>query len=369
MVSFKFTSMTKSFIYSLRNTISFFHFIAIAAAASFLLVPKAFADQTSLFKADTTVKYIESCSRAPFDSYENWLQVISRGSLNRADRNNIPEAKKGAFVEANLSRFKVSFPESLYNKFKAEMLCNTFEYEVEGEMVIGYVMQSKGARNSPVLIYNRGGNGNFGAVIFATLMNTIYPMADRGFTVIGTQYRGTFKRGTEHSDQFGGDDVKDVVALNKIIQQLHNVDTSKIGMFGTSRGAMQTLLALQEMDNINAAAILAGNYNLEKGLSYRPEMEEVFKKRIPNYEENKSFELKKRSAVNWVDKLPKIPLLILHGSADKRVSVKHARELEPILDAQNHPYKMIIFGGDNHSLSNNRSEVWVELADWFNKHL
>ena len=58
----------------------------------------------------------------------------------------------------------------------------------------------------------------------------------------------------------------------------------------------------------------------------RPEMEKhVFSELAPNYWADKENQLNIRSAVLWADKMCKTtPLLVMHGSADWRVSAEES---------------------------------------------
>ncbi|WP_342355302.1 alpha/beta hydrolase family protein [Pseudoalteromonas luteoviolacea] len=221
----------------------------------------------------------------------------------------------------------------------------------------------------PVLIYNRGGNGSFGTMVFGTMMNNLFPVADQGFVIIGSQYRRSNSK-YKLLDEFGGKDVNDVVALQKFIPAIVGADSSKVGMYGASRGSMQTFLALKKMNNIKAVASIAGVSDLLKGLEYRPEMENVYKKRIPLYEKNKTSELQKRSVLRWVDQLPSdVPVLLLHGTKDKRVSVNHSITLAKAFSKTGVPHKLVLYAGDSHGLRNNKAKSHKEIANWFKQHL
>ena len=70
-------------------------------------------------------------------------------------------AKKVTFLDS-------MFGEEKFNKYKDNLSCSTFKYQVDGNEVYGYVIKPKSAiKKLSVLIYNRGGNGNYGSVFFA----------------------------------------------------------------------------------------------------------------------------------------------------------------------------------------------------------
>lgn len=253
------------------------------------------------------------------------------------------------------------------------MECITFKYSVEDVIVEGYLMKPKGQDNLPVLIYNRGGNGRYGAVVFGVMMSSLFPMAEKGFAIIGSQYRGAFnkKMVIGKYDEFGGKDVFDVVKLANYIPFIKDVNATKIGMYGASRGGMQTFLAMQKMPEVKAVATIMGASDLLRELEFRQAMEKVYKIRIPHYATNKEAELAKRSVLKWADKLNKnVPILIQHGDMDERVSVENAKWLAASLTKLEHPHKLSIYKDEGHGWSPKTKPIaHKELADWFHQHL
>jgi dipeptidyl aminopeptidase/acylaminoacyl peptidase len=308
------------------------------------------------------VKNEQSCFSWVFADYDSW-----RGQMKKKYEKRVKS--EDALIK-KLAWFDSMFGKEKYEQFKSTLDCSTFEYEVDSLMVKGYVIKPKLAEKKlPVLIYNRGGNGNFGGVVFGSMMHNLFPIAKEGFVIIGSQYRGTHTR-SDTLDEFGGQDVKDVTALLDFIPSIKGADFERIGMYGASRGGMQTHLAVKQASNIKAIATIAGNTDLSKGLTYRPAMEKVYKKRIPGYLENKQTELNKRSVLQWADQLsPNIPILLLHGTDDKRVSVKHSEDFAVALSKHKIPHKTVLYPDDNHGLIKNKEKANKELVNWFQEYL
>ena len=314
---------------------------------------------------DTETFAHRGCFSGPFVEYDSWLDMITKGSQRKAKT---PEE-----LNKRLSKFKEIFPRENFDHYKDSIECEVFKYPVGNLTVSGYVMKPKGQADLPVLIYNRGGNGRYGAVVFGAMMANLFPMVEQGFAIIGSQYRGTFdKEVTEGEyDEFGGSDVLDVVKLAKYIPHITGVDPTRVGMYGSSRGGMQTFLAMQRMPEVRAVASIAGASDLLRELQFRQSMEKVYKRRIPNYEGNKEAELSKRSVLKWVDKLNKsVPILIQHGDKDDRISVENAKWLANALGKSEHPYRLSIYKDEGHGWSpKTKPTAMKELADWFHQHL
>ncbi len=303
------------------------------------------------------------CFSGPFGDYTGWRESL----INRN-----PEHKTEKQKETARQRFSKNISRQEYNYYKENLTCAWFQYLVDGKKVNGYVIKKKSNALLPVLIYNRGGNGNYGGMVFGNFFRRLFPIADQGFVIIGSQYRGTFmkERDAAFDDQFGGADVDDVLELLNIIPYIEGADASRVGIFGSSRGGMQTLLALKAGANVKAAAVMASPTDLQALLSDRPDMENVYKERIPGYGTNNGKVLHQRSAVKWVKKLNKnVPLLVLHGQNDTRVNANQSLILATILQQHNHPYKLVIYPRDDHGLRLHRDEVNNELTSWFTSYL
>lgn len=225
----------------------------------------------------------------------------------------------------------------------------------------------------PVIIYNRGGNRDFGAL--QLLKGKFkYPvayfftqLAKEGYIVIGCNYRGCGK--SEGKDEFGGNDVNDILNLIEVLKEIPQADVSRIGMYGWSRGGMMTYLALTKTNQIKAAVV--GGAPTDNMAIERPMMETgVYAELIPNYWKNKDVELKKRSACHFAEQFSKeVPILILHGNADWRVKSTHALKLALELDKYRVPYRLKIFEGGDHGLGAFRPEVNKEVLSWFERFL
>lgn len=311
-----------------------------------------------VFSQDVPFEMGRSCFSGIRASYDDWMAELVR-------RNE----------DVNLDTLQVRFPQTDYEDYKRDLNCNYIAYPVGNLEVRGIYVRPKVQEGGdlPVLIVNRGGNGPSGTWNFMRMFQRVLPLARAGYIVIGSQYRGSRRGGDPAiygADEFGGADIDDVLALVDLIDSLPGADESRIGMYGWSRGGMMALLAATRTDRLRVIAVGGTPTDLAAELEIRPEMERVFRARIPNYDENKQAVLKARSAVYWADQIDTdLPILILHGERDARVSLKSAQDLARVLQEQQHPHKLVVYEDGSHSLLQQNREVVDELRMWFDAHL
>src|SRR5512139_2559246 len=138
----------------------------------------------------------------------------------------------------------------------AGVVVREIEYASDGLRVVGYVAKPEAPGTWPALIFNRGGNREFGALDDGRAVKRLGSYASWGYVVVASQYRGN--AGGEGREEFGGKDVNDVLNLLPLLDAMPEVDRGRIGMIGWSRGGMMTYLALARSDRIRAAVVGAG---------------------------------------------------------------------------------------------------------------
>ena len=280
-------------------------------------------------------------------------------------------AGKSGVDAAKMAMIQKKFPRSQYEGAQQRFDCNAIRYESDGLTILGWMVVPKHAPGGklPVVILNRGGNGSFGALKFADLFTHVFPLADQGFLVLASQYRGVTDASPEKFgvDEFGGADVNDVRKLIALAAQVPGADAGNIFLLGFSRGVMQGYLAARNRDEIRAMAMVNGVVDLQADLDFRPEMEEVYRERMPGYADNKAKLLRERSALAWAEELPKAPILLMHGTEDERVAPGNGPKMKQRLDALQRPNRLIMFEGADHFLD--PAKVIAEAAAWFRANL
>ena len=331
-------------------------------------VPTVFANELT----DKNFLNVNSCFSGPTATFDTWWSFMA-SKPGMAERMARPENQQ---VQAELRK--------KFEHYQSTIVCENFDYLVDGVLVRGFYVAPKPALGAqekpaakkskaklPLIIFNRGGNGDFGASVFGYILEYFFPMAEQGFVVVGSQYRGFIKNiPNSGADEFGGKDLNDVLKLVDLAEFFPYADSRNIGMYGFTRGGMMTYMAAKQSKKLKAIAVVGGVSDLHSLMQFRPEMERVYKQRIPNYNTQKASALAERSAILWADKIPKsVPILLLHGGNDERVNVDQARAMDQRLTELKHPHKLVIYEGDDHSINKHRKEVDAELVAWFKERL
>ena len=246
----------------------------------------------------------------------------------------------------------------------------SFTYLSDGLKVKGYLARPKDKRQScSCVIYNRGGNRDFGVLNSFRAALFLAPIASWGHVVVASNYRGN--GGGEGVEEFGGKDVHDVLNLFPLLESLPNADVSRVGMIGWSRGGLMTCLAMTKTDRIKAAIVGAGAFDAVRSAKDRPEMEtEVYAQLIPEYAKNREEALASRSPVQWADKLNRgTPLLILHGGSDSKVNPLEALEMATRLQECKHLFRFVLFEGAEHGIREHQAEVDRISREWLDRYL
>lgn len=321
---------------------------SLLAAVSFAVAP---------VKAEPNVKLMNTsdCFTGNFASYDSWIKMISGGSSDKADD-----------FEERLKRNRAAYKKEEFEEYQQNLECKNVLYKVDDAVVHGFYIAPKGQSDLPVIIYNRGGNGSYGAWFFGHAYKKFFSLSkENNVAIFASNYRGAFPK-LPGKDEFGGADVNDVVALPQLFEHFPNVNPEKVGLYGESRGGMQSLVAVKRGLDVDSIVLYAGEYDFFEGLKHRPEMERVYKARIPNYEKNKDEELRKRSAVFWMDEIDNdIPILLIHGDKDERVSVESSIALDKVLEKEGFTHKLSIYEGLKHRSFPKQKEIRSEMMSWF----
>jgi dipeptidyl aminopeptidase/acylaminoacyl peptidase len=193
---------------------------------------------------------------------------------------------------------------------------------------------------APGVVYCRGGIGRVGMV----RIERIVPLAQRGYAVFAPFYRGN--EGGEGHEDFGGEDRYDLYSAIRLIQELPETTEAPLTLIGFSRGALMALAAASECEGIGAAIVWGGVSDLLLTYEERVDLRRMLK-RVVGHPVKHAAEYVRRSPVCWADRI-RVPVLIVHGSADTNVSVEHAYRLAQALEKAGKDYTMAVYEGRGH---------------------
>jgi len=204
------------------------------------------------------------------------------------------------------------------------------------------------------------------------------PLLSEGLAVLTVDQRGTPGHGEEYrgAADLGGMDVNDVLAAAQYLSRRPEIDSSRIGFVGTSRGAYVGLLALQRApETFRAAVLRMGFYEPleyvrgEKEL--RPETSPL-KDIFPSWEAAAAFMgAPQRHPLTHLAKV-KTPLMVVHGEADRIVDVTQARRLEQAAKAVGVEVHLSVvpkMGHDLFELDPAWPNVWQEIRAFLTRQL
>ncbi len=217
----------------------------------------------------------------------------------------------------------------------------------------------------PCVIWNRGGAKNDGAIDSFTARGMFGQIASWEFVVFASQYRGN--AGGEGKEQLGGDEVDDILNLVPLAKELHFADSGKWGMEGWSRGGMMSFLALQRNHNFKCAVTVGAISNFKQHFENNPQSINHYKELIGG--KNLDDEIEKRTAINFVESLPNIPYLIVHGAADKTVPPLQSIEMSRRMIELEIPHRLVLFENGDHYLRAHRKELDSLRKFWYEKYL
>ena len=281
------------------------------------------------------------------------------------------------------------FTQSVYERVRAQTEFEVLDirYWSDGLLIRGMLIRPKqpGGQKWPAVIYNRGGTGDYGRIgnygvpckqenDSCLYLVDLLMLAEKGFVVIASDYR--FHGSTGKRDEWGGQEVDDVLNLVPALKALEFVDPTRLYMLGQSRGGTMTYIALKRGALVQAAAVIAGPALLSadtksfihgdwflKGNEWFDGAPKVW----PNYEQRADEYYRDRSAALWPEKI-NVPVLIMHGRMDKLVPVTQALRMAEALQSHDKVYSLVIYGSDGHSLSKNAEDRTRRIVEWFDQY-
>lgn len=192
----------------------------------------------------------------------------------------------------------------------------------DNSLIPGYVFTPRnmapGKRHPAIVLVHGGFHERFNIEWFRFIDEAVA----KGYVLVFPEYRGSRGYGDGHfKNEYGNTDVADVLVAAEYFSRKDFVDPARMGIYGTSRGGMITLLAIQKQpDRFKAAIDVVGLTDFVAYMAYKPEYrrQEVaasatFGGKLPN--DNLAAYMA-ASPINNVDAI-RTPLLVLATTGDQ----------------------------------------------------
>jgi dipeptidyl aminopeptidase/acylaminoacyl peptidase len=248
-----------------------------------------------------------------------------------------------------LKKHELATVERMYSpEVITDTVVEQITYISDGLRINGYLARPAAQGRYPLLIWNRGGSGDRGALNDLTAYLILASTAIWGYVVLATHYRGN--RGSEGVEDWGGKDVNDSYNLLETAKFIPGCDMDRVAIEGASRGGMTTYRVLQRDDRFKCALVHAGLTDIFSLCQQQESFSAYVKQLLALYAKaDREAELTKRSAILHVDKLPKTtPILLMHGDSDKIVPLEQSEAMAAKLAEYGIPHELHVIPGGGH---------------------
>ncbi len=248
----------------------------------------------------------------------------------------------------------------LSRKLRKNCLSYKFTYLSEGYKIKAYISIPmtvvEKADCGKAILYNRGGNSNIGLIGDE---DTAKICIATNRIVVASQYRGA--DGSEGKDEFGGDDLKDIIKLIDLCEsEFSFIKMEDFCALGVSRGGMMSYMAARQDSRIKRIIAVSAVSDLFSSYEEREDMKTVLNTCIGCSPEISPDEYENRSAVCWANELT-LPVLIIHSREDEQVSFTQAEDLYEELQKYNEDVTFIIRDDGVHGLTKDDSQT---VSEW-----
>jgi dipeptidyl aminopeptidase/acylaminoacyl peptidase len=196
-------------------------------------------------------------------------------------------------------------------------------------------------------------------------------LASQGYFVLEPNARGSYGEGEAFTQgnvkDFGGGDLRDILAGVDAAEHTVAIDDKRVGLFGWSYGGYMTMWALTQTTRFRAAVSGAG---LSDWLSYygTNDIDTWMTPFFGTSIYNDPAVYAKSSPINFIKQV-KTPTLMVAGDRDAEVPVTQSYEYWHALRERGVPTQLVIYPGEGHLFSKvpDQADVTKRLVAWFDR--
>ncbi len=249
-------------------------------------------------------------------------------------------------------------------------------WQSDGNRVQGWLLYPENfdaSKRYPMVVSIHGGPSGVRSASWPSVHFDVSVMASLGYFVFFPNPRGSYGGGEAFTraniKDFGGGDLRDVLAgVDEVVKKVP-VDGNRIGVTGWSYGGYMTMWTVTQTNRFRAAVAGAGIANW---LSYYGE-NSIDEWMIPFfgasvYDDPAVYA--KSSPITYIKQV-KTPTLVVVGERDGECPAPQSFEFWHALKAENVPTELVVYPGEGHSFhdAKNRLDVLRRTALWFEKYL
>jgi dienelactone hydrolase len=185
--------------------------------------------------------------------------------------------------------------------------------------------------------------------------------------------RGSYGQGEAFTranvQDFGGGDLRDVLAGVDAVLARHPVDSNRLGVAGWSYGGYMTMWTVTQTQRFRAAVAGAGVANWQSYYGQNLIDQWMIPYFGASVYDNPAV-YAKSSPMNFIRNV-KTPTLILVGERDAECPAPQSFEFWHALKARTVPTELVVYAGEGHMFMNptNRVDKQDRTLSWFNKYL